>query len=92
MNSSLKCGDKVKLITFHNMIEPPKDIDERENYWRLIGSIGKIISNKKKIHPAFLEMGERVLVEFDNLEKYGLYSHNERPNSLWIFISDIVSI
>ena len=89
MKNHFQCGDKVILKTFHQSLQAPKDIDDTENYWKLIGSVGKIISDKKKTHPAFVDMGERVLVKFDNIEKYGLTCHNEVPNSLWIFLSDL---
>jgi len=92
MNNHFKCGDKVLLKSFHNTIHAPKDIDDTENYWKLIESIGKIISNEKRTHPAFLDMGKRVLVKFDDLEKYGLCCHNEIPNSIWIFLSDLTFI
>ena len=89
MKNYFKYGDKVILRSFHNTLHVPEDVDDTENYWKLIGSVGKIISNKKKSHPAFLNMGERVLVKFENIEKFGLICHNEIPNSLWIFLSDL---
>ena len=89
MSSQFDCGDKVILKSFHNSALAPKDVADNENYWKLIGSAGEIISSEKKTHPAFIDMGKRVLVKFDNIEKYGLSCHNEEPNSLWIFLSDL---
>ena len=89
MNDQLKCGNIVRLKSFHNTIHPPNDVEDTENYWKLIGSVGEIVSNEKKTHPAFLDMGKRVLVKFDDVEKYGLSCHNEIANSLWIFLSDL---
>ncbi len=89
MITNYKRGDKVLLTSFHNTINAPKDVENTENYWKLIGSIGQIISNESKKHPAFFGMGERVLVKFDNIEKYDLHCHNDISNSLWIFLSDL---
>ena len=89
MDDQFRCGDIVRLISFHNTVNAPDNIDEKENYWKLIGSLGEIVSKKSKSHPAFKNMGKRVLVKFDDVEKYGLYCHNEIPNSLWIFLTDI---
>ena len=88
----LKIGDKVILKSFHNATETPKDTNDSENYWKLIGLTGKVIKEGRG-HPAFKDMGDRVLVEFDNdILKYGLHCHNEPPNTLWIFVSDLSTI
>lgn len=93
MKSSLKLGDKVKLISFHNTTEPPKGTADSENYWKLIGLTGSVASNEKKIHPYFPNKGERVLVEFDDdISAFGLHCHNEQQgNALWIFVVDITT-
>lgn len=91
MSSFFEIGSKVKLKTFHGLKEAIDD--EGENFWLLVGSTGEIVSENQKIHPAFPEKGVRALVKFDkNLEKLGLPCHNEIPNSLWIFVSDLESI
>ena len=85
----MKKGDLVVLKSFHGTIKPPEDIETKENYWRLIGSTGVIMSNDKKTHPAYLDKGEQVLVQFKDVEEYHLACHNKIPNSLWIFITDL---
>ena len=89
MIKNFKYGDKVLLKSFHNTVNAPKDIDDTENYWKLIGSVGQIISEEYKKHPAFSDMGERTLVKFEDMTTYGLCCHNEVSNSLWIFLSDL---
>jgi hypothetical protein len=84
-----RAGDKVILRSFHNLIEAPKDTNDKENYWKLIGLTGKVLGEEKN-HPAFKGMGARVLVEFDDdISPYGLHCHNDHPNTLWIFVSDL---
>lgn len=54
-----------------------------ENYWILIGQIGKIIDKDKNDN-------KRVLVLFDiNIDDYNLENHNPVKNSLWINKSDL---
>lgn len=88
---NIKHGDKVTLKSFHKTTQAPPDTADSENYWKLIGQTGLIISEEGKTHPAFPEMGERVLVKFDNaITDYGLNCHNEQDsNALWIFLSDL---
>jgi hypothetical protein len=94
MDSNFKLGSKVLLKTFHNTINPPVGTSDSENYWKLIGLTGHIVSDVRKIHPAFLKMGERVLVKFDNdISTYGVQCHNEQAtNALWLFLTDLVTV
>ncbi len=87
-------GTKVRLKSFNNTIQPPSNIKNNENYWKLIGTTGRIISNEKKTHPAFPAMGARVLVQFDvDVLNYDLECHNEpAENALWLFLSDLQEI
>ena len=89
MNTEIKKGLSVILKSFHGTTHPPEDVEPNENYWKLIGSTGIIMSDEKKTHPAFVKKGERVLVQFTAIEKFNLECHNGIPNSLWIFISDL---
>ena len=89
MKTGIKKGDSVILQSFHGTIQHPEDVDPKENYWKLVGSTGIIMSDEKKTHPAFVDKGERVLVQFADIEKYQLECHNDIPNSIWIFISDL---
>lgn len=93
MNKSFKLGDTVTVKSFHAVTKAPLDTADGENYWKLIGLTGKIVSDEKRRHPSFSEMGERVLVEFDVdiSNDYGLHCHNEQENALWLFISDLAA-
>ena len=57
MTTNFNYGDEVKLQSFHNTLRAPKDIDSAENFWQFIGSVGKIVSDEKKTHPAYVNMG-----------------------------------
>lgn len=46
-----KVDDIVVLKSFHNRQEAAAGIDDRENYWKLIGLKGKILKKKKSILP-----------------------------------------
>lgn len=83
-------GDNVILKTFHGLKHSETQVNTEDDYWKLIGKKGVIISDIKSPHPSFQEKGERVLVAFeDNLSELGLNNHNEHDNSLWIFLSDL---
>ena len=91
MNFSI--GDIVILKSFLGTNVAQEDIDEKENYWKLIGSKGRIIEKKEKVHPAFPEKGLQVLVQFSkDLKELNLICHNKTPNSLWIFQSDLTHL
>jgi hypothetical protein len=90
MKDDFEKNSRVILKTFQNTTIAPSDTDESENYWKLIGLTGKVASDEKKVHPAFKDKGERVIVEFDeDIKSYGLHSHNEIPNTIWLFVSDL---
>jgi hypothetical protein len=79
----------VILKTFHNTVAAPDDIDDSENYWKLLDQKGIVVDKRKK-HPAFPGSGEMLLTKFScNIEAYGLHCHNTLPNTLWIFVSDL---
>ncbi len=73
----------VKLITFLGKSTAPKNTDDRENYWKLIGQHGIVIDE--------VEMNnDRVLVLFDgNLDDFEIENHNLIKNSLWIKKTDL---
>ena len=82
--------DVVKLKSFFGKTVPDEDVDDRENYWKLIGQCGQIIEIKLHPHPAYLKKGVQVLVHFKvNLNSLGLIAHNSQKNSLWIFQDDL---
>jgi len=88
-----KFGDRVLLKSFLNLPHAPKGTKPGEDYWKLLGLKGEIVSHEKKTSPAFPEKGERVLVKFeDEVSEYGLHCHNEIANALWIHTSDLEPI
>ena len=85
-----KVNDVVKLKSFFGMTEAEEDVNESENYWKLIGTCGKIVEARTKPHPAYLDRGVQYLVQFsDIIEKYNLTIHNPLPYSLLLFESDL---
>ncbi|MEZ9394187.1 hypothetical protein AB4222_20000 [Vibrio splendidus] len=81
---------KVRIISFHGLKKEKKHEAELGTYWDLIDLCGTIVSPKPRIHPAYPEKGYQVLVQFDTqLSSIGIDSHNDAPNSLWIFESDL---
>ena len=77
----LETGNRVELVSFNGELEAAANVDKKENYWLLIGNSGKIVDDFAK---AAIQK-DRVLVRFDvSIERLGLESHNEVPNTLWI--------
>ena len=75
-------NSRVRLITFNGSVEGPSDCHPEENYWLLIGQIGKVISLPND--------RSRVLVEFElPVESLGIHCHNPIKNSLFILESDL---
>ena len=71
-------------------LNPVDQIDPQYDYWRLIGLDGVVLTDEKKKHPFYPNLGNRVLVAFQiSLAEMGLLSHNKTPNSLWIHILDL---
>jgi len=93
MKNEFELGSRVQLASFHGKIESPEPVTPDENFWKLVGEQGEIISKNLKAHPAFPDKGKRALVKFDkNMSDLGLVNHNQVPNSIWIFISDLEQI
>lgn len=93
MEHVFELGSRVKLVSFHGEEAPSYSVSSNENFWVLVGGQGEVVSDSLKLHAAFPKKGKRALVKFDqNLIDLGLISHNEIPNSLWIFISDLEGI
>ena len=83
-------GDRVVLKSFHGTTQPPQSVRAGENYWLLIGRKGVVTSGNGIEHLPPHEKGKRVLVQFDeSVVQLGLHCHNERPNSLWLFVADL---
>jgi hypothetical protein len=87
----MKVGEKVKLKTFNAKTHSNEIIHHPENYWILVGKTG-IIQQDPKEHAIYASFSKepRVLVKFDeDLINYGLISHNNIENSLWILVEDL---
>ncbi len=78
-----KTDTPVKLKTFRGLLSRPENVDDQENYWKLIGLTGRIIDSQ--------ELSEgRILVLFDQkLDDFNVENHNPIQNSLWISKSDL---
>jgi hypothetical protein len=86
MKNLFSVGDSVYLEYFNGLKLAPLDVDENENFWKLVGQVGKVLSITPPRHIG----GDRLLVRFDaNLDEFELPNHNEIPNSLWIKSSDL---
>ncbi|MFC3159248.1 hypothetical protein SAMN05443633_103167 [Chryseobacterium arachidis] len=73
----------IILKTFLGKLSSSEKVEERENYWKLIGEKGKVIDDTEM-------NGGRVLVLFNkNLTEFGVENHNPIENSLWIKKSDL---
>ena len=76
----MKINTYVELKTFLGTEKGNEIVAENENYWKLIGEKGEIISEKN----------DKFLVLFDkNLDELNLENHNPIDNSLWISKSDL---
>jgi len=83
-------NDIVRLKSFFGTTTKDDDIQDNEDYWKLIGLSGKIINVRENPHSAFPDKGLQVLVHFfKDLDNYNLICHNSEKNSLWIFETDL---
>jgi hypothetical protein len=90
----MKIGNSVKLISFNGTLESESNCLPSENYWKIIGCIGKIIQdpNEENEYASFSE-APRLLIKFkENIISFGLECHNNVENSLWILESDLTEI
>jgi hypothetical protein len=86
MKKPISNGNSVILSTFNGLISAPPDVDKNENFWKLIGRNGVVLSMSP---PTFIA-SDRVLIRFDaNLDELDLPNHNEVPNTLWIKVTDL---
>lgn len=89
-NNHFKFGDTVILKTFHGTTTAPDNIKTEDNYWKLIDELGIVVSKTSKVHAYYPEKGEQVLIKFNKaLETVDLHSHNNSPDSLWVFSTDL---
>lgn len=86
MSRTFSNGNTVFLVKFNGQKSAPPDVDENENFWKLIGERGQVLS----ISPPDDIGQDRVLIAFDaDLDELDLPNHNEISNSLWIKTSDL---
>ena len=87
--NKIHVGEEVELITFNGLATAPQGTDVNEDFWQLIGTTGKVISE----NPPKTIAQDRLLIQFNaNLTALGLPCHNDAQNSLWISVSDIGQI
>jgi predicted nuclease of restriction endonuclease-like RecB superfamily len=90
----MKNGDRVRLKTFNGTIHPVQHVNDKENYWKLVGECGLVEQDQQQnsIYANFSEQ-ERVLVKFDkDLKIADLIAHNNITNALWVLVSDLAII
>ena len=85
----IKIGDRVKVISFFDTKEPNENVEDLENYWNLINSVGTVVDIRSH-HPYYTEKGPQALVKLDrDLKELNLVSHNNPTNTLWFFMNDL---
>ena len=85
-SDQMKTGDKVRLVSFNNSVGGPVELAEDEDYWKLIGTDGVVVST---IPPTGIQ-SNRVLIKFnEDIREIGLDCHNQIENALWINRSDL---
>lgn len=91
----MRIGDRVKIISIDGKTTPLKLEDNAEDYWKLIGELGTVHQDpyEQTIYAHFSQK-PRVLIKFDKdlVMAFGLHSHNNIENSLWILTSDLETI
>ena len=76
----MKINTYVELKTFLGTDKAYEEVKESENFWKLIGEKGRVISEEKN----------QALVLFSkNIDNYNLVNHNPQKNSIWINKSDL---
>ena len=75
------------MKAFNGILVALKRPNVGEDYWKLIGHKGKIVS----VSPPKGVSEDRVLIQFDqDITALGLVCHNVILNSLWIKVEDIM--
>jgi len=78
----------VQVKSFNRTNKPKENVNEWENYWKLIGYDGQIIADEQ-VYQKLVKTTDtdnlRVLVKFFcNVKELGLACHNEDHNSDWV--------
>ncbi|SHK19277.1 hypothetical protein SAMN04488028_103316 [Reichenbachiella agariperforans] len=83
----MKQDRKYELKSFNGTLKTKQAVSENENYWKLIGQTGRVISSAEE--QDFPDKN-RVLFQFDiDVQKLELECHNQKPNALWILKTDL---
>lgn len=83
-------NDCVKVESYYGTTSSPNEVSIKQDYWKLINHIGKVIRKRKITHQALSKNELQLLVQFDDeIDAYSLSSHNEEKNSFWILHSDL---
>jgi hypothetical protein len=87
-------GRKVRLMTFEGLSTAPWGCAPEENYWKLIGSEGRLILDPFKCCKDDRYSDERkLLVVFDiSFKSLGLCAHQKNENSLWVSVTDLSEV
>lgn len=83
-------NDCVKVKSFYGTKTSSNEVSQKQDYWKLINNIGKIIRKREITYLAFSDSELQLLVQFtDEVNNYDLSCHNEERNSFWIPDSDL---
>lgn len=92
LSKGFSVGERVRLRSFRGTALSPIDIRKDNNYWLLIGITGTVVDTDDVSKVGRHVDGPRLLVLFDrDVAELGLHCHNEAPNTLWIFASDLAA-
>ena len=82
-----KIGMQVQLVSFNGETKAPVTIRDCDNFWKLIGERGEVVS----CDPLPGISNDRILIRFAHpLDALGLANHNQHSNSLWIKKTDLL--
>lgn len=81
---------QVKVESYYGAQTSSNEVGIKQNYWKLIGYIGKVIRKREIAHLTFNDIQLQLLVQFgDEVNDCNLSSPNEEKNSFWILYSDL---
>lgn len=90
----MEIGNSVKLITFLGTKQPNGEVRDDENYWKLIGRVGTVVSEPMEITFFRPNLGPQVMVDYGVcVTELGLADHNpEGAGKLRSFVSDLIIV
>ena len=90
MSKDFLVGERVRLKSFRGTTHAPVDTRQVDDYWLLVGLLGTVVDTDDVAKIGRHSGGSRVLVKFDcQVTDLGLHCHNEVPNAIWVFASDL---